>query len=238
MASSATIGTLSSSSLHPQQGQQRQQQPILSRPARKSAIGTIATASTPNLNSLYSAHSRLTPAAGSLARKASLAALTPGSLASIPDDTESYALHSVLNESTSARNMPPLTPGKGTGPGDDLAVGDQVDVPGNMVGTVRFVGSVAGRKGTFIGIELQSEYALRGKNSGEVDGCVRSLYYLRCLLSHEPRMADLHAFDYIVFRILPHLFLDPAFSSPATNCLDEIRRLPSRIHHPPCPRLV
>ncbi|TGJ86943.1 hypothetical protein E0Z10_g1833 [Xylaria hypoxylon] len=171
MASSAA--TLSSSSLH---YQQRQQHPTLSRSAKKSAIGSIATASTPNLNSLFSAHSRLTPAAGSLARKASLAALTPGSLASIPDDTESYALHSVLTESSSTHKippmppMPPLTPGRGAGFVDNFAVGDQVDVPGNMAGTIRFVGSVAGRKGVFAGIELRSEYALRGKNSGEVDG--------------------------------------------------------------------
>ncbi|KAJ3571638.1 hypothetical protein NPX13_g5309 [Xylaria arbuscula] len=142
---------------------------------QKSFVGGIATASTPNLNTLYSAHSRLTPAAGSLARKASLAALTPGSLASIPDDTESYALHTVLNEPTSAHKMPPmppLTPGRGMGPIDDFTVGDQVDVPGNMVGTVRFVGSVAGRKGVFAGVELHSEYAVRGKNSGDVDGYV------------------------------------------------------------------
>ncbi|KAI0859567.1 hypothetical protein F4860DRAFT_249785 [Xylaria cubensis] len=156
--------SLSSSSLYHQRA---------SRPAKKSTTGGITTVSTPNLNGLYSAHSRLAPATGPLARKVSLAALTPGSLASIPDDTESYALLSVLNESTSAHTMPPmppLTPGKGGGSVDDYAVGDQVDVPGNMVGTVRFVGSVAGRKGVFAGVELNSEYALRGKNSGDVDG--------------------------------------------------------------------
>ncbi|KAI0486211.1 hypothetical protein F4859DRAFT_361130 [Xylaria cf. heliscus] len=176
MASSTA--SLSSSYLHHHNhhNQQRQPHPTLSRPAKKSAIGGIATVSTPNLNSLYSAHSRLPPAAGFLARKASLAALTPGSLASIPDDTESYALHSVLNESIEARAippmppMPPLTPGKGAGSVDDFAIGDHVDVPGNMAGTVRFVGSVAGRKGVFAGVELHSEYAPRGKNSGDVDG--------------------------------------------------------------------
>ncbi|RYC63168.1 hypothetical protein CHU98_g3044 [Xylaria longipes] len=172
MASSAA--SLSSSSLHQQQQHQHQhQQQRLSRPAKKSAVGGIATVSTPNLNSLYSAHSRLAPATGPLARKASLAALTPGSLASIPDDTESYPLHSVLNEPTSARKMPPmppLTPGKGAGPVEDFAIGDAVEVPGNMMGTVRFVGSVAGRRGVFAGVELHSEYALRGKNSGDVDG--------------------------------------------------------------------
>ncbi|KAI0508378.1 hypothetical protein F5B22DRAFT_403098 [Xylaria bambusicola] len=169
MASSGATLSSSSSSLHYQQ----RQPPTLSRPTKKPSVGAIATASTPNLNALYSAHSRLTPAAGSLARKASLAALTPGSLASIPDDSESYALHSVLNEPTSARKMPPmppLTPGRGVAPVDDFTVGEQVDVPGNMVGTVRFVGSVAGRKGVFAGVELHSEYALRGKNSGDVDG--------------------------------------------------------------------
>ncbi|KAI2638151.1 hypothetical protein GGS21DRAFT_457640 [Xylaria nigripes] len=152
--------------------QQRQQQHALSRPVKQSAVGT---ASTPDLSSLYSAHSRLNPTAGSLPRQASLAALTPGSLASIPDDTESYALHSVLNDSefTSARKMPPmppLTPRKGAGPFHDFDVGDQVDVPGSMVGTIRFVGSVAGRKGTFAGVELHPEFAFRGKNSGDVDG--------------------------------------------------------------------
>ncbi|KAI1203785.1 hypothetical protein F5X97DRAFT_1367 [Nemania serpens] len=177
MASSATtISSASASSSSLLQNQQRQQHPALARPARKPATAGTATASTPNLSTLYSAHSRLAPAAGSLVRKASLAALTPGSLASIPDDTESYALHSVLNEATEATLAPkmplmsPLTPGKGAGPVDDLAIGEHVDVPGNMVGTVRFVGSVAGRRGVFVGVELHSEYALRGKNSGDVDG--------------------------------------------------------------------
>jgi len=53
---------------------------------------------------------------------------------------------------------------------DDFREGDIVDVPGNMSGTVRFVGSVDGRKGTFAGIELASEFSARGKNSGDVDG--------------------------------------------------------------------
>ncbi|KAI1382232.1 hypothetical protein F4677DRAFT_440032 [Hypoxylon crocopeplum] len=144
-----------------------QQRPhALSRAPRKSGI---ATASTPNLNGVYSAHSRLIPTSSALARKASFAALTPGSLAAIPDDSESYAIHSVLTDST--RKMPPLTPGKGAaGAGDDFVLGDNVEVPGNMTGTIRFVGSVAGRKGTFAGVELHPEYAARGKNNGDVDG--------------------------------------------------------------------
>ncbi|KAI8965967.1 hypothetical protein F5Y11DRAFT_310981 [Daldinia sp. FL1419] len=140
-----------------------QRQHTLSRSPRKSGI---ATASTPNLNSLYSAHSRLVHSPGALARKASFAALTPGSLAAIPDDSESYAIDTVLTDST--RKMPPYTPGKGADDGFDI--GDNVEVPGNMTGTVRFVGSVAGRKGTFVGVELHPDYATRGKNSGDVDG--------------------------------------------------------------------
>ncbi|KAK1830040.1 Tip elongation protein 1 [Podospora conica] len=136
-------------------------------------LAGIATASTPNLNQLYSSQhashssSRLAPAPSSgLMRKASYAALTQSSLASIPDDTEAYAFNSVL---TNENTMPPLTPGR-LAPIADLSVGDVVDVPGNMTGTVRFVGSVAGRKGTFAGVELHRDYAARGKNNGDVDG--------------------------------------------------------------------
>ncbi|KAI1096218.1 hypothetical protein F5B19DRAFT_225069 [Rostrohypoxylon terebratum] len=137
----------------------------LSRSPRKSGI---ATASTPNLNSVYTSHSRLIPSTSILARKASFAALTPGTLASIPDDSESYAISSVLSDTS--RKMPPVTPGKGVGAVDDYTLGDIVDVPGNMTGVVRFVGSVAGRKGIFAGVELHPDYAARGKNSGDVDG--------------------------------------------------------------------
>ena len=49
-------------------------------------------------------------------------------------------------------------------------MGDTVTVPGDMHGTVKFVGQVAGKKGTFAGVQLAPEYAPRGKNSGDVDG--------------------------------------------------------------------
>lgn len=49
-------------------------------------------------------------------------------------------------------------------------VGDTVMVPGDMHGVVKFIGPVAGKKGTFAGVQLATEYAPRGKNSGEVDG--------------------------------------------------------------------
>lgn len=121
-----------------------------------------ASASTPDLNAAFTAHSRLSAA---LSRKTSLAALTPTTLASIPDVSETYALESVLNDS----NMIPATPGR---PGEDVTVGDAVEVPGGLHGTVRFVGSVQGKKGQFVGIELNREFAARGKNNGDVDGLV------------------------------------------------------------------
>lgn len=55
-------------------------------------------------------------------------------------------------------------------PLDEVQVGDLVNVPGGMYGTVKFLGSVAGKPGRFAGIELSAEHAPRGKNSGEVDG--------------------------------------------------------------------
>ncbi|KAL2142332.1 hypothetical protein VTI28DRAFT_1341 [Corynascus sepedonium] len=135
--------------------------------SRRPGRGGIATASTPNLNQLYTAQSsRLVPP--TLARKGSVAALTQNSLAAIPDDSGGYAYNSVLTSDTDTMPMP-HTPGR-FGGGDEVAIGDTVEVPGNMTGTVRFVGSVAGRKGNFAGVELHPEYANRGKNSGDVDG--------------------------------------------------------------------
>ncbi|KAF2753245.1 hypothetical protein EJ05DRAFT_494994 [Pseudovirgaria hyperparasitica] len=54
--------------------------------------------------------------------------------------------------------------------GIDIEVGDLVDVPGGMHGTIKFVGSVRGKKGVFAGVELSEEFAMRGKNDGDVDG--------------------------------------------------------------------
>jgi hypothetical protein len=101
-----------------------------------------------------------------------LNALTSNSLATIPDATKAYGLSVVLDEDFSERrDMPPFTPSKSV-LGEDLQVGDLVDVPGNMYGTVKFVGSVDGKKGVFAGVELSREFASRGKNSGDVDGFV------------------------------------------------------------------
>ncbi|KAJ5156550.1 hypothetical protein N7492_009353 [Penicillium capsulatum] len=53
---------------------------------------------------------------------------------------------------------------------EDVQVGDLVNVPGGMFGTVKYLGTVAGKPGRFAGVELSSEHAPRGKNSGDVDG--------------------------------------------------------------------
>ncbi|EOO02119.1 putative cap-gly domain-containing protein [Phaeoacremonium minimum UCRPA7] len=141
--------------------------PLRTTNRKPSQIGGIKTASSPNLNQLYSAQSRLVPP--SLARKGSFAALTSNSLASIPDDTSGY-VDTVLNETSTGGKMAPgpLTPGK-AGAADEIQIGDNVDVPGGW-GVVRFVGSVQGRKGVFAGVELAQEFASRGKNNGDVDG--------------------------------------------------------------------
>ncbi|KAM0283595.1 hypothetical protein ACHAQH_002373 [Verticillium albo-atrum] len=173
--------------LHSQRSTHFSQQPP--RTLRKSSSFTNSgiygssqhAVSTPNLNSLYTSHSsRLAPplpsSAALLARKGSLAALTHSSLASIPDASESYGLNTVLSDPPEGRRMAPTTPGRTPRAasalvgGDDFVVGDAVDVPGSMHGTVRFIGPVQGKKGTFAGVELHPDFAARGKNSGDVDG--------------------------------------------------------------------
>lgn len=52
----------------------------------------------------------------------------------------------------------------------NLEVGDLVDVPGGMHGTIKFIGEVKGKIGTFAGVELSRKWAARGKNDGDVEG--------------------------------------------------------------------
>ncbi|KFY24414.1 hypothetical protein V493_05253 [Pseudogymnoascus sp. VKM F-4281 (FW-2241)] len=148
------------------------------RPSLTKVSGGINTVSTPNLSSAYSnaaappvptlAGSRV---AGLLARKTSLSALTQGSLATIPDASETYGLSTVLDEDSLTTegqgNMTQHTP---RGDDGEVEVGELVDVPGHMHGTVKFLGTVAGKKGVFAGVELSEEYSARGKNNGDVDG--------------------------------------------------------------------
>jgi hypothetical protein len=62
------------------------------------------------------------------------------------------------------------TPASKMGSGADLDVGDAVNVPGDMYGVVKFIGNVRGKNGTFVGVELDRDFAAKGKNSGDVDG--------------------------------------------------------------------
>lgn len=169
-------------------------------PRKASGIGKIITASTPNLRGAYSADPYKSPLAPvpppaaaaaavasapapghappvpSLQRKASHAALslTSASLAALPDASESYALATLNSSPTRSNKMAPspLTPRAGASFASDLSVGDTVEVPGNMLGMVRFVGAVQGKKGVFTGVELLPDFAARGKNNGDVDGFV------------------------------------------------------------------
>ena len=50
------------------------------------------------------------------------------------------------------------------------SLGSLVSVPGDMHGTIKFIGPVAGKKGVFAGVQLAPEFAARGKNSGDVEG--------------------------------------------------------------------
>lgn len=67
---------------------------------------------------------------------------------------------------------------------DNLEVGDAVNVPGDMFGVVRYVGGVRGKNGKFVGVELDREFAARGKNDGDVEGyaCSVSSYLVRAEL--------------------------------------------------------
>ncbi|MCJ1354661.1 MAG: hypothetical protein MMC33_004650 [Icmadophila ericetorum] len=69
---------------------------------------------------------------------------------------------------------------------DDIQVGDAVNVPGGMDGTVKFLGEVKGKAGIFVGVELSRRWAGRGKNDGEAEGWVAASshfgYTHACLL--------------------------------------------------------
>lgn len=97
----------------------------------------------PSLNTVASSPNLSLAASTAIARKASLNALTGG----------------------------PTTPkNKMGGDGQEIDVGDSVDVPGGMYGSVKFIGSIRGKKGVFAGVELNREFADKGKNNGDVDG--------------------------------------------------------------------
>lgn len=112
-----------------------------------------------------------------LARKASLNQLTQNSLASIPDGSMGYGLGSPTRSTRNGddgRHRGRATPIAG-----DVDVGDQVNTPGGMHGTVKFIGVVKGKAGVFVGVELDHDMAGRGKNDGAVDGLVILFVFLQ-----------------------------------------------------------
>ncbi len=110
-------------------------------------------------------------------KKLSQAHLTPGSVSAVRDSTRADGPPLTQDSGSSASAMQPLSspPMSRVVNGDragnrDLEVGDMVDVPGGMHGTVKFIGEVKGKKGIFAGVELSREWAARGKNDGDVEG--------------------------------------------------------------------
>jgi hypothetical protein len=98
---------------------------------------------------------------------------TLSSVASSPNLSLAQSQAVARKASLNALVGKPTTPTSKMGAdGRDLEVGDLVDVPGAMTGTVRFIGSVRGKPGLFAGVELSRQFASRGKNDGDVEGYV------------------------------------------------------------------
>lgn len=207
----------------------------LGRPPRPS------TASNPNLVSSHTSgasasrpplptsqtSARQPSAAGASARKPSFGKLPAADLSRKFDESQA---HTPMSEAgSSPMTMYPSKAPTSRTVNDDrnanqnLEVGDIVDVPGSMHGTIRFIGEVKGKKGHFAGVELSKEFASRGKNDGDVDGWVSQ----RLIHARMPLLMRTAVYD-----ILPHRYAVPASSShlikPISAC-----RLP--FHPVPCP---
>lgn len=97
-------------------------------------------------------------------KPASYNQLTPDSLAALPDSTGTYGL------STPMKRAGFTEPRSASRQAGDIDIGDKVDAPGGLYGTVRFIGPVRGKPGVFVGVELDRELSGRGKNDGSVEG--------------------------------------------------------------------
>lgn len=160
----------------------------LGRPRPSLAHTTLTTASSPNLASAFASSPRppLPPSQLSAQRASrnlapapkvsSSQAGAPGSVSTIADGSEGNK--SMSEGGSSPFTMYPSKPVNSRTISDDrfanqnLEVGDMVDVPGMMHGTIKFIGEVKGKKGHFAGVELSKEFAAKGKNDGDVDGYV------------------------------------------------------------------
>ncbi|KAL8781586.1 MAG: hypothetical protein Q9213_005936 [Squamulea squamosa] len=105
----------------------------------------------------------------------------PGRVHASFDDPPRPALKQVhshgANSVASQRIMAPIITSQKCLTADNLMVGDLVDVPGGMYGTIKFIGEVKGKKGVFAGVELSREWAARGKNNGDVEGANSTRYF-------------------------------------------------------------
>ena len=117
-------------------------------------------------------------------RKASLSKAQAKGLIIASDGSTAYPVNP--ESGSSPLTMYPSRPANSRTATDDkyanqnLEVGDIVDVPGSMHGVIKFIGEVKGKKGHFAGVELSKEFAAKGKNDGDVDGCgIRSSLYKR-----------------------------------------------------------
>lgn len=140
---------------------------------------SINTASSPNLGASFNTQR---PGYTS-SRKVSLGPSNAGGLSTIIDGEGTYPPNT-KEAGSSPFTMNPAPSRTKTVVGDkfgnnEISVGDSVDVPGGMHGIVRFIGEVTGKPGVFAGVELNQEWAARGKNNGDVDGCVYPLYSWR-----------------------------------------------------------
>ncbi len=91
-------------------------------------------------------------------------------MASIPDASGTYGLSAVLDEDEDEDEDDGKMSYSPSRNGGEVEVGDLVDVPGNMYGSVKFLGGIHGKDGVFAGVELSREFAGRGKNNGDVEG--------------------------------------------------------------------
>ncbi|KAI9834774.1 MAG: hypothetical protein M1819_002860 [Sarea resinae] len=215
----------------------------LARPRPSLGSQALNTSSTPNLGSSFSHPPLPNPqisglsASAIIARKASLNQLTSGSLSAIPDSSAGYGLSSVNSPGSPSSPVAPTTPAaKRMGPGvghGDIELGDTVEVPGGMFGTVKFIGTVKGKKGVFAGVELNRDWAPRGKNDGDVDG-------IRYFSTSIPNSGIFLPVSRASKRASPSLSSGSFPPTPTTPSLGEFpnpQTEPANSHTPPTPSM-
>ncbi|KAK3706308.1 hypothetical protein LTR37_012823 [Vermiconidia calcicola] len=111
-----------------------------------------------------------------------------------------------------------------------LEVGDAVNVPGDMYGVVTFVGSVRGKNGTFVGVELDARFAMRGKNSGDVDG----VKYFNTTVPGAGIFLPIHRAEKRSISTPSDSFGAPSPNTPTYSTVNGIRTNNSH-HTPPTP---